>query len=84
MSMPKDNKHSLDGAKRLLSGIEAGQSALHSINRYNALPPVHSPADSKAIARIKRRIAATIDELEDIRLTLDEWIIDYDEWSSGR
>jgi hypothetical protein len=45
--------------------------------RKNAHPKNTSPAENKKISRIVRTVKKLHDDLEEVRLDLDEWIIDY-------
>ena len=66
-----------DGAEKLLKGVEDAQGKLHAVMRQNAHPKKTSPAENKKISRIVRSVKKAHNDLEEIRLDLDEWIIDY-------
>jgi hypothetical protein len=66
-----------DAAEKLLKAVEDAQGELHSRMRMNAHPKNISIAENKKLSRIVRAVKKAHDDLEEIRVDLDEWIIDY-------
>lgn len=62
-----------------LAAIEKVQGVLHDVVRQTGVPRDASIAEHKAFSKIVRAMKAMYDQSEDIRLELDEWIIDYDD-----
>ena len=75
----RDLHEAVDGPAKLLKGIEDAQSALHTGLKFASAPSGVSVAMNKKFGRIKRDVKKMLDETEDLRLVLDEWIIDHKE-----
>lgn len=66
-----------DAAEKLLTGVEDAMGKLHAVMRKNAHPKNISIAENKKLSRIVRDVKNLHDDAEEVRLRLDEWIIDY-------
>lgn len=68
-----------DAPRSLLQAVEEAQSVLHGAVQHAAPPGDVSIEEHKALSRIVRAVKAMHEQSEEIRLELDEWIIDYAE-----
>ncbi len=72
-----DEGKDTDAAEKLLKGVEDAMGELHAVMRKNAHPRGGSSAENKKLSRIVRAVKKLHEDAEEVRLNLDEWIIDY-------
>jgi hypothetical protein len=71
------------GPAALLKAVEGAQSALHGAVRLDVFPADATPEERRKLAGIVRAAKAMYEQTEEVRLDLDEWIIDYGEARRG-
>ena len=79
LSEQRELHEAVDGPAKLLKGLEDAQSALHTGLKTASVPSGVSIAMNKKFSRIKRDAKKMYEQSEDLRLALDEWIIDHKE-----
>lgn len=63
--------------EEVLKVIEEVMGLLHGVTRYRTVPEDASLAEKASFNKISQAVKVMYDQTEELRLDLDEWIIDY-------
>ena len=69
--------------KDLLAAVEEVQGALHGVVQRHLVPDDATVEERRRLSAVTRAVKAMYDQAEEVRLDLDEWIIDYGEARKG-
>jgi len=67
-----------------MKGIEDAETALHAALRVASAPRLTSPAEGKKFYTVHRGVQKAYEDLEELRMDLEEWIYDYEEHTKAK
>jgi len=68
----------------VLSAVTEVQRVLHQVVRKHVVPDDATPDEKRRLGAILASVKAMYDRSEEVRLDLDEWLIDYGEARKAR